>query len=480
MKRVFSHPLLPLVIGLLLRLFFLFRLPSSAGDAQLYENLAANWLHNHVYGIAAGGVLTPVDIRMPGYPAYLALIQAITRRSTEDSRFWVMLGQAFLDLVSCLIIAEIAARCSGRAENTSRVFLTALWLAALCPFTANYSAAPLTETFAIFTTALVLLFLIPMVNPEHPMGDLVKWGRFGRRADYMKNAALAGICTGLGTLFRPETPLILMSSLPVVFWVALRRGQPSKGLRAALLSVAACLFVLLPWTIRNAVTLHEFQPLTPRYSTMPGELVPTGFMSWERTWLYRFREVFAVSWKLNGDIIQIDDIPARAFDTPEERQHVAAILEQYNDDSNLTPQQDQQFAEIAQARTDRHPLRTYLWVPLQRVVTLWFTPRVEQLPVSGSVFPLAQMWDTDRQDMIVTVGLFFLNIFYVSLALWGAVRLCSKSPDARAAMVLLVCFVVLRTAFLTTVETPEPRYVLVCYSAVVALAAHAFSRRNPT
>ena len=87
MKRVFSHPLLPLVIGLLLRLFFLFRLSSSAGDAQLYESLAANWLHNHVYGIAVGGVLTPVDIRMPGYPAYLALIQAIIRRSAEDSRF---------------------------------------------------------------------------------------------------------------------------------------------------------------------------------------------------------------------------------------------------------------------------------------------------------------------------------------------------------------------------------------------------------
>jgi len=480
MRRVFSHPLLPLVIGLLLRLFFLFRLPSSAGDTQLYETLAANWLHSRVYGITVGGVLVPVDIRMPGYPAYLALIQAITRRSAEDSRFWVMLGQVFLDLISCLIVAEIAARCSGRAENTSRAFLAALWLAALCPFTANYAAAPLTETFAIFTTALVLLFLIPMVNPEHPMGDLVKWGRLGRSADYMKNAALVGICTGLGTLFRPETPLILMSSLPVVFWVTLRRGQPSRGLRASLLSVAACLFVLLPWTIRNAVILHEFQPLTPRYSTMPGELVPAGFMSWERTWLYRFREVFAVSWKLNSDTIQIDDIPTRAFDTPEERQHVAAILEQYNDNSNLTPQQDQQFAEIAQARTARSPLRTYLWVPSQRVVTLWLTPRVEQLPVSGSVFPLAQMWDTDRQDMVVTIGLFFLNIFYVSLAWWGAVSLWSKAPEARAAIGLLVCFVVLRTAFLTTVETPEPRYVLVCYPAVIALAAHAFFRRNPT
>src|SRR5258707_11415423 len=78
MKRVFSHPLLPLVIGLLLRFLFLFRLPSAAGDTSLYENLASNWLHHHVYGILVDGVITPLDIRMPGYPAYLALIQAIT------------------------------------------------------------------------------------------------------------------------------------------------------------------------------------------------------------------------------------------------------------------------------------------------------------------------------------------------------------------------------------------------------------------
>jgi hypothetical protein len=479
MKRVFSQSLLPLAIGLLLRLLFLFRLPSAAGDTALYENLASNWLHHYIYGIPVNGVITPLDIRMPGYPAYLALIQVITRRTAADSRFWVMLGQVFLDLAGCLIVAEIAARCSGRSENTSRVFLIALWLAVLCPFTANYSATPLTETFAIFTTALVLVFLIPMVNPEHPMGDLLESGRFPRRGEFMKNAAFAGICAGLGTLFRPETPLILISSLPVVLWVSLCRLQPGKGLRASALAIAACLFVLAPWTIRNAVTLHEFQPLTPRYSTMPGELVPAGFMNWERTWLYRFREVFLVSWKLNDDAIQIDDIPARAFDTPEERQHVAAILEQYNNNANLTVQEDQQFAQIARARTARHPLRTYLCVPLQRVITLWFTPRIEQLPISGSIFPLSQMWDTDRQDMIVTISLFFLNIFYIVLALWGAARLYGKSPEARAAVILLALFVLVRTAFLTTVETPEPRYVLVCFPAVIALAAHAFSRRKP-
>lgn len=478
MKRVFSHPLLALVIGLLLRLFFVFCLPSTGGDTPLYENLASNWLQHRVYGVPIDGVLTPLDLRMPGYPAYLAAIQALTHRSAEASRFWVMLGQVFLDLAACVLIAELAARCAGRNQNTSRIFLAALWLAALCPFTANYAAAPLTETFAILTTVLALIYLIPMVNPDHAMSDFLKWGHFPRRSEFMKNAALAGFCTGLGTLFRPETPLILISSLPVIFFVALRRNQAAKTVRASVLAIAACLLVLLPWIVRNAVTLHEFQPLTPKYTVMPGELVPTGFMNWERTWLYRFREVFLVPWKLNDEAIRIDDIPARAFDTPEERQHVAAILEQYNHDLNLTAEEDQQFAEIAAARTARHPMRTYLSVPLQRMLTLWFTPRVEQLPISGSVFPLAEMWDTDRQDMAITIGLFFLNIFYIAIALWGAARLWRYSTGAPAAVILLACFVLLRTVFLTTIETPEPRYVLVCYPAVIALGAYAFAPRK--
>ena len=491
MKRVFSHPLTALVTGLLLRLFFVFEYPSTAGDTSLYESLASNWLKSHVYGIAIDGKLTPLDLRMPGYPAYLALVQAISRRSAEDTRLWVMLGQVLLDLGTCLVIAGIAARCSGRNEKSSRVFIAALWLAALCPFTANYTAVPLTETLAILTTALVLIYLIPLVNPEQALGDLWQWGKLPEgvvnklylqtltRTTFMKNAAFAGICAGLGTLLRPETPLTLISCLPVLLWVTWRRSQFSKGFRAAAFAVVTCLLMLVPWTIRNAVTFDEFQPLAPRYTTMPGEWAPLGFMNWERTWLYRFREVFAVSWKMNSEEIQIDDLPARAFDSPEERQHVAAILEQYNQDSNLTHEEDQQFAEIARERTARHPGRSYLTVPLQRVLTLWFTPRIEQLPFSASVFPLAQMWDTEEPDFSVTLGFFFVNIFYVAMALWGALRIWRRAPEARAAVVLLACFVVVRTAFLTTIETPEPRYVLVCYPAVIALAAHVFSQRKP-
>src|SRR5262249_51633182 len=136
--------------------------------------------------------------------------------------------------------------------------------------------------------------------------------------------------------------------------------------------------------------------------------------------------------------------------------------------SNLTAEEDAQFAQIARARTARDPLRTYLWVPLQRAVTLWFTPRVEQLPISGSVFPLAEKWDTDREDMSLTIVLFAINIIYVVLALWGAIGLWVSAPETRAAVAMLASLVLVRTAFLTTIETPEPRYGLVCFPAVIA------------
>jgi hypothetical protein len=198
-------------------------------------------------------------------------------------------------------------------------------------------------------------------------------------------------------------------------------------------------------------------------------------MSWEKTWLSRFRDVYLVPWKLNEEVINLDDIPDRAFDTAEEKERVAMILEQYNDDLTLTPEEDAAFARLASERTARHPLRTYLLLPAARAITLWFTPRIELLPFSGTVFPLAQAWEDDPIDQSVTVGLFLLNIVYIALALWGAARLWRHARSARAAIAMLLVFILVRTVFLTTLETPEPRYVLVCFPALLALAAQVFA-----
>jgi hypothetical protein len=235
-----------------------------------------------------------------------------------------------------------------------------------------------------------------------------------------------------------------------------------------------CAIPLVPWVARNALTLHEFQPLAPKYSNLPGELIPYGFMSWEKTWLFRFRDVYLASWKLDDEAIRVEDLPSYAFDTNEERDRVASILEPYNNDLTLTADEDEAFGRVARERTARHPLRTYVWLPIARAAVMWFTPRIELILVSGTVFPLVQSWQDDKVDQGVTVVFFLLNIAYVAMAIAGAIRLWRRSTAVRPALAAMILFVVLRTAFLTTIETPEPRYVLVCFPIVLALAAQVF------
>src|SRR5260221_185717 len=106
--------------------------------------------------------------------------------------------------------------------------------------------------------------------------------------DYWYLAAWAALIVGLCTLFRPEAPLLLLAAWLVLAAILIRQRESLRWLETIALTAALCGVPLVPWTIRNAVTLHEFQPLAPKNSNLPGELVPYGFMSWEKTWLYRF------------------------------------------------------------------------------------------------------------------------------------------------------------------------------------------------
>lgn len=480
MKRVFSSPILPLVIGAALRLLFALRYPAESGDTVLYDELATNWLKHGQYATDVGGQLASVHIRMPGYPAFLAVVYAITGHTGAAAHRAVLVSQVFVELFNCLLIAALAALLAllfTEPANRRRAFLVGLWLAAVCPFTANYVSVILTEVWAVLFTALAMLFFVPVLAGVSGLSSLGRWSLAGR--NYWWAAALSGFAVGLGTLFRPETPLLLASAFLILAVILLRRGEFRRFLLTSALMAFAAALPLVPWTIRNAVTLHEFQPLTSQNVDSPGDFVPRGFMNWERTWLYRVRDCYLVSWKLDGEEIPLRDIPDMAFDTPNERDRVAAILETYNDDLTLTPEEDAAFAQLARERTARHPLRTHLWIPLRRAVRIWFTPRIELLPVAGHVFPLRAMHQFDPVDQRVTILLFFLNIVYLALALLGAFRL-RFAPAGRAVIAFFLLYILIRTAFLTTLETPEPRYVLVCFPALIALAAQPFLPRTPS
>ena len=103
---------------------FIVHFPFYAGDTKFYTELARNWLDHGVYGLFVQGQLLPVDMRMPGYPAFLAAIYALLGRTDKIVR----IVQAFLDLATCVLTALIAARLAP-ASKRPLVAAAALWTA---------------------------------------------------------------------------------------------------------------------------------------------------------------------------------------------------------------------------------------------------------------------------------------------------------------------------------------------------------------
>lgn len=450
--------------GFALRLFFVLRFPTTgSGDSPFYIQLAWNWLKTGIYGRVVNGELRPLDTRVPGYPAFLAAIFAFAGNSQRA----VMMAQVVVDLATCVLIALIAARLAP-SHSRGRVALACLWLAALCPFTANYAAVVLTETLVTFLTALALLLVLEAYAAEFASGRISS-GRL-----LISPWFLAGIIGGFGALVRPETPLLLVAAGIVLLGWWWRPVNWPKLARAALLMGIGLVLPLLPWAARNWRSLHEVQFLAPRYANLPGEFVPLGFNAWTRTWLWRYGDVYLTLWKLEDEPIPPESLPARAFDSYLDRQRVVALLGPYNNSLTLTLEMDRGFAQVARERTARHPLRTYLEIPLLRSLAMWFTPRIELLPFSGQILPITEEWEYDREDLIAAVLLFVLNCVYVALAIAGA-----WVARGRCGWAVLVVFILLRTFFFATfIEAPEPRYVLECFPAMIAFAAQIFARRN--
>lgn len=483
---IWLAPALAIAAGLAIRIFFIVKFRNPTVDGDLYELLARNWRDHGIYGFDLNGRLAPVDIRMPGYPAFLLAVSSLLGRG-----WWPkMLAQVFLDLGTCLFAGAIAGwlvppAYTGRSRR--RVRLAAIWLAALCPFIANYTASLLTEVLAAFFTAAALFALAAACTgaealPRPFVPRALNSPDTPQKFSLLRNTwFLGGLAVGFGTLVRPETPLLLAALAVLLIWRWRRPADWSKLLRAGALTAVGLLLPLIPWVVRNAVSLHEFRMLAPRYANLPGESVPRGFYTWANTWLVHYRDADTIVWKVDEDPLDISVFPSEAFDTPEERRRVAALIDQYNEDCcDVTAAWDAQFSQLAAERAARHPLRTYLTVPFRRALTIWFTPRNEVLPYSSDLLPLRDNFRENRHDFLVTLLLGAIGVLYVGLALAGAARIfllrrILPSPQLWAAG-LLVTFCVLRTAFFTRVEVPEPRYVLECFPALFAFAAMLWLR----
>jgi hypothetical protein len=222
--------------------------------------------------------------------------------------------------------------------------------------------------------------------------------------------------------------------------------------------------------VRNWEVFHVFEPLAPRYANDPGELPHIGWQHWVKTWCLDFTCTSEVYWNAPDGPLAMEDLPARAFDSAEQRQTTAALLDDYNVNQDLTPAIDARFEALARQRTTTHPLRTWLLMPLGRLADMALRPRVENLTID------LRWWEYSkhRSETRFSVVYGFVNLLYLSLGILG---LCLRPRY----WPYLAAYLILRCLLLLTIEAPETRYTLeffpiLCAAGGIALQ-RIFSRR---
>jgi 4-amino-4-deoxy-L-arabinose transferase-like glycosyltransferase len=427
--------------ALVVRLLFYFLFPHVTGDSLIYGDIAKNWMDHGIFGLTHAEGVRPTWIRLPGYPAFLVLCFKLFGREHYHA---VLLVQVVIDIAGCFVIADLTRR-----TISARAARWAFAVAALCPFTANYTVAPLAETLSIFFTAIAL--------------DAAIAG-FMQIADgdsFWRAWVLCGLAVAAGIQLRPDGGILLAAIGLYLLWRMWQdAGHRGRLFWAGTLVLIISIAPLLPWTMRNWRQFHQFEPLAPRYASDPDEFVPTGFDRWVRTWIVDYTSTEDVYWQVPGSDVDTSLLPSRAFDSEEERLQTQAIFDDYAQSHFVGLELNARFDQLGRERIQRHPLRYYVWLPALRIADMWLRPRTEMLPLNSRWWEYAD----DTQDCILATLWGALNLLFVVGAVMGLIR--GPRP---LYLGMMLFFVLLRSAFLGTMENPEPRYTLECYPIVFLL-----------
>ena len=471
-----------LLVALGFRLFIALRLANDEpDDGRVYSQIARNVLEQHVYSHDTQPPYNPSIIRLPGYPLFLVAIYSVFGHGNNTA---VRVIQAVIDTTTCALVAWVVFEWAVDEERRHRAALIALGLAAVCPFTAIYVATILTEVPTNFLAVATVLT-----------------ATFAFKRSALRWWIGTGLIAGLAVLFRPDSGLFA-AAIGATLVLSTRMRLAIRS--AALFSIAFCI-VLVPWTIRNRRVFHVFQPLAPAHAEMPGEFVARGYLLWVRTWLDESKYVGPALWSLDMRPMYVENFPARAFDSKEERERVAALLDKYNhpdgeeadedaqasgdgedepeaepeveepaqpEEANveMTPEIDAGFAQIGRERIAHSRLRYYVVLPLKRAATLWFDTHSQYYPFNGDLLPLEDLdYDIHQQYWLpLFAGLTWIYTLLGVIGGWLLWR--ARDQNARRWLLLAVLLIFLRLGFFATLENPEPRYTVELFPFLILLA----------
>jgi 4-amino-4-deoxy-L-arabinose transferase-like glycosyltransferase len=212
-------------------------------DAAAYARIAANLERGA--GFTLGREATqPASNYSPGLPLLAGGIYKLTGGVHE--RF-ARLVLALLGALSVLFAYLIGRRLSGPQAGLIGAGAVAVY-PALLEYQGMLMAEPLAATL-LSGAVLAMLWADD--------GGAAVSARGSRRGRWL----IAGLLLGGLALVRPE---YLAISLPVAVVIFARRGRTSwkEGLAQAALVLAGLVLIVAPWTVRNAVALDRFVPIS--------------------------------------------------------------------------------------------------------------------------------------------------------------------------------------------------------------------------
>lgn len=244
-----------IVLGLAIRIAYvtLFRHPPLAGDELEYDAEGQLIAQGHLFWTRVPyGILHAGAWKAPGYPLWVGLWYALVGHHPETVR----LAQVALGAVTIVLGWMLGRRLFGARAGTTAAFVVAAY-----PLAWQYEELLYSESFATpLTLGLLLLIFTRTPTPRRALGF--------------------GSLLGVALYIRPTAEFLLAGAL--VGW-GLAVGW-RRGLALTITGALAAIAVVLPWTVRNAIVMHGFVPISMQdaaaYGTFNPQSASNPFGSW--------------------------------------------------------------------------------------------------------------------------------------------------------------------------------------------------------
>jgi 4-amino-4-deoxy-L-arabinose transferase-like glycosyltransferase len=246
LSRALSSPRAVFLVALLVRLRVLSQLlPESAWRYfyQFNEPARIAWAVVSGFGFSSpwpNTPLAPTAQQPPVYPYLLAGVFRLAGAYTYVS-LWVAVGlNAVLSALTAVLILQLGRKLFGAPTGILAAWVWSCWL---------YEAAASVRLWESSLSALLLavgLLCLPKLVESDRISEQVLFG------------ALAGLAALTNT-----TSFAVFLFFWMWLWIGKRRRSALR--KTVLTSIAVCLLVLLPWTIRNFVTFHRIIPIRDNF-----------------------------------------------------------------------------------------------------------------------------------------------------------------------------------------------------------------------